>query len=304
MTRCPCRRRTGEALLRAKKIGELTTAEHKAVNDGCESRDNHRYSTRSCNSADSILSVQNKGFIWDGKIVKIFGAVKQAKNHLFTLAVQRNSENHVRRSMESSDFDTSSIRDKWLAERAVRRVKQGTSGVLLRIGRKMVGWFNGMLLLSRNVQVLSADGKTPNGRRFDDPFKGPPIPFGTIVEYHLIVERSSKKTSLWQESITWNLSWLGIDRGWNLEWRCSDCGSGRIGKCGRIRILASKDQRERSIDKTKRTWMEIHSCRWYSEIVGKRLRIQRAHSRSGNQPWGATKFSGEIKGDFGESRPI
>ena len=39
MTRALCRRRNGEALPRAKKM----TADHKVLNEGCESRDNHRY---------------------------------------------------------------------------------------------------------------------------------------------------------------------------------------------------------------------------------------------------------------------
>ena len=43
MTRASCRRRTGEALLRAEKSGDLTTADHKVLNEGCESRDSHRY---------------------------------------------------------------------------------------------------------------------------------------------------------------------------------------------------------------------------------------------------------------------
>ena len=43
MTRAPCTRRTGEALPRAEKFGDLLTADHKVLNEGCESRDNHRY---------------------------------------------------------------------------------------------------------------------------------------------------------------------------------------------------------------------------------------------------------------------
>ena len=43
MTRAPCRRRTGEALPRAEKFGDLTTADHKVLNEGCGSRDNQRY---------------------------------------------------------------------------------------------------------------------------------------------------------------------------------------------------------------------------------------------------------------------
>ena len=34
-------------------------------------------------------------------------------------------------------------------------------------------------------QILS-DGKTPYERRFGQPFKGPIIPFGSLVEYHHI----------------------------------------------------------------------------------------------------------------------
>ena len=43
MTRALCRRRTGEALVWAEKSGDLITADQKVLNEGCESRDNHRY---------------------------------------------------------------------------------------------------------------------------------------------------------------------------------------------------------------------------------------------------------------------
>ena len=42
ISKASCRRRTGEALLRAEKFGDLITADHKVLNDGCESRDNHQ----------------------------------------------------------------------------------------------------------------------------------------------------------------------------------------------------------------------------------------------------------------------
>ena len=43
MTKASCRRRTGEALPRAEKFGDLITADHKVLSEGGESRDNHRY---------------------------------------------------------------------------------------------------------------------------------------------------------------------------------------------------------------------------------------------------------------------
>ena len=38
----------------------------------------------------------------------------------------------------------------------------------------------------RNIQDLLSDVKTPNERRFGEPFKGPIIPFGSLVEYYPI----------------------------------------------------------------------------------------------------------------------
>ena len=43
MTRSPCRRRTGEVVPRAEKFGDLTTADHKVLNEEGESWNNHRY---------------------------------------------------------------------------------------------------------------------------------------------------------------------------------------------------------------------------------------------------------------------
>ena len=43
ITRAPCRRRNGGAVLRAEKIGDLITADHKVLSDNCEYRNNHRY---------------------------------------------------------------------------------------------------------------------------------------------------------------------------------------------------------------------------------------------------------------------
>ena len=43
ITRAPCRRRNGKAVLRAANFGDLITADHKVLSDNCESRNNHRY---------------------------------------------------------------------------------------------------------------------------------------------------------------------------------------------------------------------------------------------------------------------
>ena len=43
ITRALCRRRIGGVVPRAEIFGDLITADHKVLSDGCESRNNHRY---------------------------------------------------------------------------------------------------------------------------------------------------------------------------------------------------------------------------------------------------------------------
>ena len=45
----------------------------------------------------------------------------------------------------------------------------------------------------RNVTDLLSDGKTPYERRFGQPFKGPVIPFGSLVEYHPITAKDQSR---------------------------------------------------------------------------------------------------------------
>ena len=75
-----------------------------------------------------------------------------------------------------------------IAERAVLRVKEGTSAVLLQSGLDNEGWPDSMEWYCnlRNFQDLLSDGKTPYERLFGAPFNGPVIPFGATVEYHSI----------------------------------------------------------------------------------------------------------------------
>ena len=45
----------------------------------------------------------------------------------------------------------------------------------------------------RNVTDLLSDEKTPYERRFGQPFKGPIIPFGSLVEYHPITAKDQSR---------------------------------------------------------------------------------------------------------------
>ena len=82
-----------------------------------------------------------------------------------------------------------------IAERAVRRVKDGTSAVLLQSGLNESWWADSMECYTylRNVSDLLSDGKTPYERRFGQPFDGPIIPFGSLVEYHPITAKDQSR---------------------------------------------------------------------------------------------------------------
>ena len=66
-----------------------------------------------------------------------------------------------------------------IAERAVRRVKEGTSAVLLQSGLNENWWADSVESYTylRNVTDLLSDGKTPYERRSGQPFQGPIIKF-------------------------------------------------------------------------------------------------------------------------------
>ena len=43
ISRVSCKKRTGKVVPRAENFGDLITADHKILSEGCESRNNHRY---------------------------------------------------------------------------------------------------------------------------------------------------------------------------------------------------------------------------------------------------------------------
>ena len=73
----------------------------------------------------------------------------------------------------------------------------------------------------RNIQDLLSDGKTPHGRRFGKPFNGPVIPFGAMVEYHLISAKDQSTLHHFGPKVLPGifLPWICVARGENLERR-------------------------------------------------------------------------------------
>ena len=223
ITRAPCRRRKGEAVPRADNFGDLITADHKVLSDNCESRNNHRYAVVVQDLATQWIQAypcKNKTSQETQRSLQKFLEPERKPKVIYTdnslefgKACEDLSWNHCTSTPHRSETNG-------IAERAVRRVKKGTSAVLLQSGLNESWWADSMECYAslRNVTDLLSDGKTPYERRFGKPFEGPVVPFGSLVEYHPIIAKGSvPNPSIWKESFTWIVPRIRSLRGGNLE---------------------------------------------------------------------------------------
>ena len=147
ITRVPCRRRNGGAVPRAEHFGDLITADYKVLSESCESRHNHRFAIVVQDLATQWIQsypCKNKNFTRNSKkLAKVLGADRKHKviytdNSLeLGKACEDLSWNHCTSTPHRSETNG-------IAERAVRRVKEGTSAVLLQSGLDENWWADSM----------------------------------------------------------------------------------------------------------------------------------------------------------------
>ena len=82
ITRAPCRRRSGGAVPRAENFGDLITADHKVLSEGCESRNQSSI----CNRCAGLghVSVQNKNFAGNKRSLQKFLEPKRKPKVIYT----------------------------------------------------------------------------------------------------------------------------------------------------------------------------------------------------------------------------
>ena len=158
ITRATCRRRIGGVVPRAENFGDLISTDHS------ESRNNHRYAVVEQDSATQWI----QSYLCKTKLLmKNKGARKSSWSRTGSLnSFTQNSYlswNHFTSTPHRSETNG-------IAERGVRRVKEGTSAVLLQSGLDENWWADSMECYTylRNTQDLLSDGKTPYERRFGE----------------------------------------------------------------------------------------------------------------------------------------
>ena len=137
ITRAPCRIRNGGAVPRAENLGDLITADHKVLSENCESRNNHRhavvvqdlatqwiqsYPCKTKTSQETQRSLHK--FLEPDRKPKV---IYTDNSLAFGKACEDLSWNHCTSTQHRSETHG-------IAKRAVRRVKEGTSAVLLQSG--------------------------------------------------------------------------------------------------------------------------------------------------------------------------
>ena len=147
IAKAPCKKRTGDALLRAEKFGDLLTADHKVFNEGCESRNNHRYSVVVQDLATQWIQsypCKTKNLRRRKEVYESFSSrlekpkVINADNSLeFGKSCEDLSWNH--RTSTPHRSETNGV-----AERTVRRIMEGKSAVLLQSGWDYKWWADSM----------------------------------------------------------------------------------------------------------------------------------------------------------------
>ena len=171
ITKAPCRIRNGETVPLAEKFGDLITADHKVLCDNFEPRHNHRYA----------VVVQDLATHWiEAHPCKAKTSQETKRSLLMFLEPERNPK--VIHTDNSLEFGKACEDLSWnhctstphrsetngIAERAVRRVKEGTSAILLQSCLNESWWEDSMECYTylRNVTDLLSDGKTLYERRF------------------------------------------------------------------------------------------------------------------------------------------
>ena len=172
------------------KFRWLDNSRPQDLSDNCESRNNRRYAVVVQDLATQWIQAypcENKTSQETQRSLQKFLEPERKPKVIYTdnslefgKACEDLSWNHCTSTPHRSETNG-------IAERAVRRVKEGTSAVLLQSGLNESWWADSIECYSylRNVTDLLSDGKTPYERRFGQPFKGPIIPFGSLVEYQI-----------------------------------------------------------------------------------------------------------------------
>ena len=149
----------------------------------------------SSHSMDPGVSVQKQNFtITPEKLAKVPGTREETKSHLHWqfLGIRKSL---WRSLLESLHVYTTPIGDQWYCRKSSAQSKGRHLCCIaaIRSKWKLVGRFYGMLYLSAKRHRPVVWWEDALWKTFLKPFKGPIIPFGSLVEYHPITAKDQSR---------------------------------------------------------------------------------------------------------------
>ena len=162
ITRAPCRKRNGGVVHRAEKFGDLITADHKVLSEGCGSRNNHRYAVVVQDSATQWIQsypCKTKTSRETRRSLQKFLEPNRKRQVIYT---DNSLEfGKARGDLSWNHYTSHRSQTNGIAERAARRKKEGTSAVLLQSGLDEKWWADALECKTylRNIQEILSDGK-------------------------------------------------------------------------------------------------------------------------------------------------
>ena len=161
---------------------------------------------------DPVVSVQSKNCSGNTKeLAKVLGAEWEALSHLHQQLLG-SWQSLWRSFLERLYVDTTQIQNTWIAERAVRRVKEGSSAILLQSGLDENRWAYSMECYTylRNFQDLLSNGKSIRKGFWRTISRTDHSVWFTGWVLPCFCERQVKNHSL----TTWIVPWIRSERGW------------------------------------------------------------------------------------------
>ena len=180
-------------------VGDLIIADHKILSEESELRNNHRYAVvvqdlatqwlqsypcKTKTSQETQKSEQK--FLEPTRKPKVIYTDNSLE---FGKCCEDLSWNHCTSTPHRSETNG-------IAERAVRRVKEGTSAVLLQSGLDEKWWADSVECYTylRNMQDLLFDGKTPHERRFGNHSQNRSFRLDHRLSITLFLQRTSQES--------------------------------------------------------------------------------------------------------------
>ena len=130
----------------------------------------------------------------------------------------------------------------------------------------------------RNVTDLLSGGKTPYERRFGQSFKGPTIPFGSLVEYHPLTAKAQSRIHQFGKKVLPGL-FLGyaLYAGGILKGDVLAADLEELETMDASEIYSKKTQCERGDISQRKRRIHFSNRRWTNQTSGRRSRPENIH---------------------------